>query len=322
MSFERLNAKEAVWNNQPVYRFIGRLAELTPMLPRFQRQRFAHEGALNEYLDLILREPHEDDERLVPVATVSRRYALIQHRDVVDWVRTAFEEQGWDPAAVTACTTISEYGERMSLRIEVPEAREEIEAGDVIGAEIRIWNSVDRSRAFEVAIGWVRLVCSNGLTVWNEDRLRKIHHVDWMSQASPVEFLRERLPKSRARVAQLRRWREVAVPAQELVAWIDGPVAKAWGKGRAARLFHICRTGHDGDVGRFVSGKPPSGLQVSSSRIVPGAPARAENAYDIYQALLWLGGRERAVEEQETKTEEALDLIRHFLPQALREHAH
>ncbi len=322
MNIYRLNPKEAVWNSQPVYQYDGTLADLPPALPTFRRTRFSYEGALNEYLDLILREPHRDDDRHVPLATVSRRYALVQHRDVVDWVSTAFESRQWDPSAIEARAWLSEYGERMALRISLPETRVEVRPGDSITAEILIWNSVDRSRALEVAIGWLRLVCSNGFAIWQDDRLRKIHHVDWMSRASPVKFLRERLPQSRERVKRLGDWLAAPLAEADLIEWVNGPLTKAWGKGRAARVLHICRTGHDCSVGRFAADKNASELVVHTRTAVPGAPDRTGNVYDLYQTLLWLAGQERALEERESKTEEALELVRPLLPPALREHAY
>ncbi len=322
MSLQRLSDKEAVWNSQPVHQFDGTLADLSAALPTFKRTRFTHEGALNEYLDLILREPYGEDQRLVPVATVSRRYALVQHRDVVGWVATAFERKKWNPSEVTARARLSEYGERMEVRINLPGTQEDVRPGDAIRAEIRIWNSVDRSRALEVGIGWLRLVCSNGLTLWQGDRLRKIHHVDWMSRESPIKFLQERLPKSRDRVERLRRWAATPLPEAKLLEWINGSLTKAWGKGRAARVLHICRTGHDCSVGRFVADKNASELVVETGQPVPGAPDRTENVYDLYQTLLWMAGQERALEEREAKTEQALELVRQLLPPALRQQSY
>jgi hypothetical protein len=318
---ERLDVKKAAWNGQAIFEFIGTLADIDGVLPTFRRSRFTHEGALNEYLDLILREPHGDDDRLVPVATVSRRYALIQHRDVVGWMTTAFKEDGWDPEKVEVLLRLSEYGERMFVGIEMPGVEEAVRPGDRVRAEVRVWNSVDRSQAFEVTIGWRRLICSNGLTAWEGDRMRKIHHVDWMSSASPVDFIRERLPKSRERVGQLRNWTTCPITDRDLVTWIDGPLTEKWGKGRAARVLHISRTGRDCSVGRFVAKATSSQLAVHAGDPVPGAPTSTTNIYDLYQTLLWIAGRERAIEERETKTEEALDLVRPLLPEALQQHA-
>jgi hypothetical protein len=60
------------------------------------------------------------------------------------------------------------------MRAEIALPVDPVEAipGDMIGAQICIWNSVDRSRAFEIGIRWARLICTNGLAIWHEDRLR------------------------------------------------------------------------------------------------------------------------------------------------------
>lgn len=318
MECKRLPRTEAVWQGQSVYRFKGMLADLEGALPRFARVRLTHEDALNEYLDLVLREPTDDDDRRVPVATVSRRYALIQHQDAVAWVRKAFEEQEWDPSTIGITAWMSEYGERFRAEIALPVEAEAVNVGDMLRAEVRLWNSVDRSRAFEVAIGWMRLICTNGLAVWSGDRLRKIHHVDWMSRESPMDFLLERLPKSRDQVAELRRWAEVKITMDRLVGWVDGDVSGKWGKTRAARVLHISRTGSDCAVGRHAEARKPSELEVTGLAKVPGAPAKTDNVYDLYQTLLWLAGQEKSLEQRESMTAETLPLIAPLLPQSMR----
>lgn len=318
MHRERLPTKTAQWYGQPVHRVSGSLAEIDGGLPTFSRQPLVHEHALNEYLDLILREPEPEDDRRVPVSTVSRSYALIQHTDAVAWLRAAFDEQGWAADKVGVTVWLSEYGERMRAELVLPVAPIEIAPGDALQAEVCVWNSVDRSRAFEVAIRWQRLVCRNGLAVWEEDRLRVIHLPEWLRRASPVEFLRERLPKSTKRTATLQRWLDAPVSARRLVQWIDESVAARWGKGRAARVLHIARTGHDCAVGRAAKDTPSSKLETVSGGRVPGAPEHSGNVYDLYQALLWVSGAERSVEQREAMANAALPLIQELLPQHLR----
>jgi len=189
-------AKEMQWLGQSVLRLEGPLEEIRGSMPSFSRAHLTYENALNEYLDLIVRNPVPDDERSVPVATVSKRYALIQHREAIGWLSEGFARQDWDPAAIRATAWISDYGERMRTEITLPIDPLELRRGEKLGAHILLWNSVDKTRAFEIAIQWYRLICENGLTIWEEDRLRKVHHVNWMSATSPSNFLAERLPKS------------------------------------------------------------------------------------------------------------------------------
>jgi Domain of unknown function (DUF932) len=184
MPWQQRALTETKWHGQLILTFEGALSALEGSLPTFSRKQLTYGPALNEYLDLILRDPVPGDEREVPVATVSKRYALIQHRDAVRWIVSAFEQMKWDPAKLQMQALVSDYGERMGATVKIP--AEAVDPGDSfeLHAEVLLWNSVDRSRAFELAIRWKRLVCKNGLTISNEDRLRKIHNVDWMRSES------------------------------------------------------------------------------------------------------------------------------------------
>jgi hypothetical protein len=287
----------------------GKLSELVAEMPRFTRADFTYGNALNEFLDLILREPEPDDDRRVPVATVSKRYGLIQHSEAIEWLCEAYSEQKWDPSSMPATAWLSEYGERLRVQVATPHVPVRMAESDVIRASLFLWNSVDRSRSFELAINWVRLICTNGLTIDGEDRLRKVHNADWMYRTSAVEFLRERLPRSADKAALLREWLKVKVPATRLLAWVDGDLARKWGKVRAARVLHIVRTGRDGAVGRSSEAIRASDLHVSPLEPVPGAPPDTTDAYHIYQALLWIAGREVSIERQESLTDEAQRLV-------------
>jgi hypothetical protein len=309
----------ATWDGQPVFKCNAKLAELLSVLPEFTRTGLSFESALNEFVDLILRLPHEEDDRTVPVATVSRRYALIQHRDLVSWVCEAFDELRWDPANLDATLHCSEYGERMRLCIPITGMAADIRPDDALRPEVRVWNSVDRSRAMEVAIGWMRLVCSNGMSVWvAEDRLRKIHHATLKSSESPVTFLTKRLLSNNEQIDMLRIWADHKIGHDALIEWVDQIVAAKWGKIRAARFLHIARTGHDCSVGRSDGDKKASELVTQSGAPVTGAPESSDNAYDHYQSLLWLAGKERTFEGREERVDEALELIRSLLPPELR----
>ena len=304
------------WLGQSVYCVTGPLGELSKALPAFSREKFTYANAINEYLDLIIREPEPDDERRVPVATVSKRYALIQHTLAVGWLCDAFKEQKWDVATVEGTVWLSEYGERMRIRVALPIKPIAVAVNDTISAEVVLWNSVDKSRSFELAIRWMRLICTNGLTIPVEDRLRKVHNVDWMSRVSPVEFLAERLPISEQQVtASVRRFMICRPTRDGMKAWVDVKISGQWGKTRAARVLHILNTGHDCAVGRAAEAKAASQLEVTPGERVPGAPDRAVTAYDAYQALLWLAGKERSVERQESMADEASPLVILLLPE-------
>ncbi len=253
----------------------------------------------------------------MPLAAVSKRYALIQHRDAVRWTVEAFQQLGWDPANLRTQTLISDYGERMRVAVQTP--TEPIDPGDgyALRADVLLWNSVDRSRAFELAIRWTRLICMNGLTIWDEDRLRKVHNVDWMASESPTEFLADRLPASRDRVVRMGEWLEVSARQDRLIEWANHKVAKQWGIIRAARLIHILLTGHDCAVGKPKKDQPASEVKIEPGNAVPGAQAPVANAYHAYQALLWIANTEPSLEKQDELLAKAVGLMRPLLPSRL-----
>jgi hypothetical protein len=140
MKRESLPPEEFQWLGQSVYRLDGRLSELESSLPQFSQEPCTYENALNEYVDLIVRESEPDDDRRVPLATVSKRYALIQHREAVSWMCAAFKEHEWKPDDVDANAWLSRYGERMRVLVPLPIEPVEIRVDDVIAAEIILWN--------------------------------------------------------------------------------------------------------------------------------------------------------------------------------------
>lgn len=314
MNMERLPKDELRWLGQAVWRWDGNLEGLEAALPVFAIEPLVYEHALNEYLSLIIREPVANDDRRVPVSTVSKRYALIQHRDAAGWLRAAFNDQGWNQESTRVTLWLSEYGERMRAEIVLPTEPVQVRKGDIVGARVLLWNSVDRSRAFELAIQWQRLICLNGMTIWNGDRLRKVHHLDWMSNHSPLKFLIDRLPRSKQLVEGVRALLEVEMTPETLRKWADKEVAKGWGRPRAARLWHILTTGHDCAVGRASNYVAATHLDVVPLGAVPGSEVPARNAYDVYQALIWLAGNERSIEQREVLLGDVVDLMDKLAP--------
>jgi hypothetical protein len=324
MTIERTTfpTKQFQWFGQSVHRVVGPLADLPGELPTFTRERFTYQNALNEYLDMIVREPDGDDQRRVPVATVSKRYQLIQHSDAVTWLCGAFQKHKWDITKIQGTVWLSEYGERMRMRVPLPIKYVAIAVNDTISADVMVWNSVDKSRSFELAIRWERLICTNGMTIAVEDRLRKVHNADWMARTSPMEFLNARLKASETEMtASLQKLMGIKLASDTVLAWIDGDVAGRWGKFRAARLLHILNTGADCAVGKATEVKKASELEVSPGERVPGAPEKAASVYDAYQALLWLAGKEKSVERQESLADEATSLATLLLPDSQRRRA-
>ena len=87
--------KALKWEGREVLEGSGRVSELRQEIPYFTTTPFRIEGeGVNEYLTLIVREPIREDqgylfpsddqvELKIPVATVSKKYELVQHRHIV-----------------------------------------------------------------------------------------------------------------------------------------------------------------------------------------------------------------------------------------------
>src|SRR5579872_1849786 len=71
------------WEGTTVIELTGTVVELFPHVPMFSRHPFRVGGEENRFKDEIRREPLKITDELMPVATVSKTYSLIQHRDVL-----------------------------------------------------------------------------------------------------------------------------------------------------------------------------------------------------------------------------------------------
>jgi hypothetical protein len=149
MNRQQLEPSELRWVGQRVLRLYAPLGDLEALLPTFSQKPLTHGHALNEYLDLIVRNPIPTDDREVP--TVSKRYALIQHQDAVRCIVLAFESANLMPSRTHAEVWMSDYGERLRVAVSY-QVRPLILAMDIPWVpKFLLWNSVDRSRAFEIA---------------------------------------------------------------------------------------------------------------------------------------------------------------------------
>lgn len=289
---------EEKWCGQRVFISEATLGTVGERLPAFRRRPFGGDGNTNEYLDLIVRGPIGEDRREIPVATVSKSYALIQHREVWEALRGGVRAAGFDADDIPVELRLSEYGERMEMTLRVP--NEDFDPGDgfAIALMIECVNSVDRSCAFEVRMRWQRLICSNGWFVLENDALRKIHSLDSMKNWDIGDFLVERFTKVPGEKERYRGLLDWPVGMARIEAWADDVVTKTWGVQAAARVCHIARSGWDGEVRRAGAKVPPHRRQVGNGVEVPGACAPVSNAFHVLQTLSWIASRRPNVEDR------------------------
>src|SRR6266545_7047149 len=88
------SAEKLTWMGQPAHH-VGDLTleSVLGYLPAFERQEFGE----NEYLDVVLRLPFGGDSRTIPVGSVSKRYFLVQHSELVRQVGSGLQAVGIKP---------------------------------------------------------------------------------------------------------------------------------------------------------------------------------------------------------------------------------
>jgi len=235
--------REVTWFGQPVTQFKGMLSELRTRLPTFSRQPFGPDGCQNEYLQVIIREPVGDDSRRIPVAAVSPQYELVQHRDVLDWLDGALATIGNDAASLSGTLTLSRYGERMQVRLSLSLFAFDPGDGHPMSLEVQALNSVDKSTALEVSLGWWRQVCSNGMKVQVKGSVsRRIHLVSRTGAPRVVEVLKAQLAVVPAEHKRYRRWLDMPVTLDLVERWADEKVAQVWGLPESNPLHNL--SGH------------------------------------------------------------------------------
>ena len=303
------------WGRLPVYRRDISLADVQNFLPMFSRQPFANDNYENDFLDVISREPFGSDEGRYPIATVSKKYTLVQHRGVTDELLDAIQAAGLNTENMSARVTMSEYGARMSLDIMLPDFTYDPGDGYPLSLRLRLRNSVDGMSSFGVSISWFRLVCKNGMTrLTHEDAYSAVH----IGDIEPNElrnFLLTRIPANIKQLELFRSWIDSPVDQVKLESWAEAEVRSRWGHTAAARVLNICRTGYDGrvEIKRGEGEGPVAALQVSSDIKVPGSGAPVANVYHAYQALTWISERRRRIEDQDGWGAQALDMTRQLL---------
>ena len=293
------------WFNSPVTYHNGNLTDIRNHIPAFERCGFGLTQAdnqlsrLNKRLDTIVRRPFGDDKAFVPVGVVSKDYALVQHGAVLDVVITAFENVKIPPAAVKAELRITEYGERMALSLYLPdEYRFDPGDGYPMALRLECLNSVDGSTRFRVLMGWLRLVCSNGLIIGVTHSDVRRRHIGDLGIAGVGAVLTSGLRESKTEKKNFEGWRKAEITLNRIVPWVDKDLRKEWGFKAAARTFHIARFGYDADVVGQYKGSTPATIDMQKTKRVPGAPHECRNLFDLSQILAWLAKERRDVQEQ------------------------
>jgi hypothetical protein len=289
---------DATWEGASVTSMTGKLSDIYQAVPLFSRHPFRSGGEENRYKDEIRREPLRVDEEPIPVATVSKTYSLIQHRDVLSSVYRSLQLLNLKNADVESTLLLSEYGERMLWSCQLPNFDFDPGDGHPIVLRMNCLNSVDMSTSLEVTLEWFRLVCSNGLMFGVGDSRMRKRHICSLDPEDVAEYVREQLKQAKQEQGLYQQWLKQTVTLQQSANWVDTTVAKEWGPHAAARVWQVISFGEDGEVQHSKEKRPPHLLEVKAITRVPGAPVPAENLFHASQALSWIAGTRKSVQER------------------------
>jgi len=184
------------WEGSRVAELKGTLSELYGQIPIFSRHPFRSGGQENRYKDEIRREPLKIAEDPLPIATVSKTYALIQHRDLLSSMFRALRSLGIDVSELECTIYISEYGERMQWNCAVPNVDFDPGDGHPIVLRVNCLNSVDMTTVLEITLTWFRLICANGLMFGIRDSLLRRRHIQSLDPEHIASYLSDQLQQA------------------------------------------------------------------------------------------------------------------------------
>ena len=291
------------WDSKLVNAYKGNFTEISESIPSFERKPFQIDGSENKNLDVVIN----TSDNGTPIATVSKSYSLVEHTRILNTIQEAFEKLKLNIDETECNLYLTEYGERMWLRIQFFK-KHIFDPGDghVLIPQLHIRNSVDGSTPLGYELAWYRLVCENGLMCLDtESRFRKRHTAS-LEPKLFVKYLRENISTILSEKETYVKWKQKELNADTdieiLQNWIDTTVSRNWGRNCAERVYSIVETGQDVKVTRFKDETTEENedsyiIRVSSECDVPGAQP-AENIYDVANALSWISSHQNSLQKQ------------------------
>lgn len=315
------------WHGRETKVWRGVMSELLQHIPTFKEVpcAIANEGE-NPNLNMIVRDrlrPHPGtllpgtDQVQVPIATVSKKYQLVQHRQVLDTLASTLRKKKFDLDLLEAELCLTEFGERMWFSFTLPSYSFRLPFLDDLdkypmNLTVNALNSVDKSTALEINFYWYRLVCSNGLVYGGNIKFKEIHRTDSIDPYAIEKFIDCQLEQYESQRQLLREWYEAKIAILDLSEskpnsgqiekWLEKSVSKTWTIQSAARAYHIAKTGRDGKFSNIQQIKNAKFtdliLEAGTETEVPGSFVPVRNAYDMSQVLSWLAGEQGTIQQQ------------------------
>jgi hypothetical protein len=293
--------EEGAWRSRRVRYYEGDWTSIQTILPEFDLGPFTAGGdaPANPFLQTVMRRPLTQEERPVPVATVSYNYALISHRTLAALCSKGVINAGFKPADLRYEVGLSELGEWMNFRIYFPESYSFKDAHDhKLDLKLECFNSVDGWRRLVILFGWYRPVCSNGMVI-GDARIHIDERHDHTLDLKPLpDRFHSALTAVEADRTRMKKWQTQKVATADIAAWANNKLSGAWGKKAAARVYHICDTGKDIEFGDPFAPGVATEKPIRYLGRVPGCPERASTKYDVSQAMSFVATQRNNVEER------------------------
>jgi len=279
------------WRTRDVKYWGGTWEAVSSLIPRFEIGEFKadQDAPANPYMKTVIRAPRNLVERPIPVGVVSNSYGLAQHHEVAEKCFEGIRQARIEPEGLRCEVGLTELGEWMNLRVYFQDDKDFVRGeGDRMKLRLECFNSVDGSSKLVVLLGWMRLVCTNGLIIREtKAELADIHDAGLDLEKIP-KVVSEGLQKVQSDEARMRNWISQQMFIDVLVPWANKDVSDAWGKKAACRVYHICEGGHDVELEDAFAAGDATEKPVRQTRKVPGSPAPAANLFDVSQAMSWV----------------------------------
>lgn len=187
----------------------------------------------------------------------------------------------------------------MKLSLRLPD-NYLFDPGDQFPMTVRLEciNSVDGSTRFRAVMGWLRLVCSNGLAIGLTRSESDRRHVGELEPRHISAVLRTGIIDYKLERDTLIRWRDADVSVDDLRVWVEKELKTCWGFKAASRGWHIARSGSDVDVIGPYKNHSPTTVAVQQADAVPGSPEESSSLFDVSQILAWLAKERRDIQQQ------------------------
>ena len=123
---------------------------------------------------------------------------------------------GLHPQCLDTGLWMTDYGERVRLRFQVPSKTFETLEGLKMVLTVECFNSVDKTCGLEIRIKWGSSSSKKGLILLEKSTLRKVHDSVWMNRDDGGSFLAYQLKNAENKLEVIRDWANLRIGAKQI----------------------------------------------------------------------------------------------------------